>query len=397
MRATRAPRSPRTRAATRATPAATRATPAATRATPAATPEGIDAPRAPGVGLLHTEAQLDFMRAHAGVEPWASAVHQVLDEAEAALARTPTATEDFDIPFYYGDPAASQAAKEGLRQDAMAAYACALGYQLAGTREQREAYAAKSVEILSAWAGVNHSVSGSDGPLVVIYTGIPLLYAADLVANDDAFDAASRAAFLAWVDEVFSPSASSIKDHVNNWGDWGTLGVVAADALHGDAAALASEAERIKVRIGNNINAAGELPEENKRTNSGMWYTFFALTSMTTAAQIIENATGQDLFSYTSPEGRSFALALAREFHYAEHPDEWPYHLPAGIAGDAWRLVYPCDDTVQMPTPSGWPGSLFEVMSDRYQQPDWESWVSGSRPQHGWHGWIYSTLMRQSP
>jgi Alginate lyase len=356
-----------------------------------------DSPKPPGVGLLHTAEQLQFMRDHKAQPPWDAAYQQVLDEAEGGLSRTPVPTADFNIPFYYADPTASQAAKEGLRQDALAAYALALGYQLADTSAKRSQYASKAVEILDAWATVNKSVSGSDGNLVVIYTGVPLLYAADLVMNYEGWDAAERSALLGWVTSVFLPSSNAIKNNVNNWGDWGTLGAVASDGLLKDTSGVVFESDRIKQRIETEIADNGELPEENKRTNSGMWYTFFAMTSMTTASQIVLNVTGENLFAYSAPNGRSIKLALDKEFFYALHPDQWPYPLPDGAAGQLWKLLYPCDDTIQLPSPNGWPGSLFEVMSDVYQVSEWEGYVKAFRPQHGYHGFIYSTLMRETP
>jgi hypothetical protein len=358
---------------------------------------GDDTPKPPGMGLMHTAAQLQFMRDHKAQQPWDAARQQVLAEAETGLSRTPQATEDFNVPFYYADPEAAQAAKEGLRQDALAAYALALGYQLADTSAKRSAYAGKAIEILDAWASVNKEVSGADGDLVVIYTGVPLLYAADLVMNFEGWDQARRDAMLSWVASVFLPCSDAIKENDNNWGDWGTLGAVASAGLRNDAAGVSNESDRIKGRIATEIAESGELPEENKRTNNGMWYTFFAMTSMTTAAQIVLNTTGEDLFQYTAPNGRSIRLALDKEFFYAIHPDQWPYPLPDGIEGDIWKLLYPCDDTIQLPYPNGWPGSLFEVMSDIYQVQEWEDYVQGYRPQHGYHGWIFSTLVRTTP
>jgi hypothetical protein len=378
--------------------------PAATPASPGDAPDAAldatiasDAPKPPGVGLLHTAPELAFMRAHAASDPWQGAYQQVLGEAGAALGRTPVPVADFDIPFYYADPTASQAAKEGLRQDALAAYALALGYQLGASAAERDAYAAKAIAILGAWASVNKQVTGADGDLIVLYTGAPMLYAADLVWSFPGWTPADRVAFMGWVNGVFRPSAERIKTRTNNWGDWGTLGVVASAGLAHDNAAVAAEIARIEGRIASDIDAAGELPAENNRTNSGMWYTFFALTSMTTAARIAHNLTGVDLFAYTAPNGRTIRLALEREFFYAMHPDQWPYKLPDGAAGVVWRQLYPCDDTVQMPTPGGWPGSLFEIMSDVYQVPAWKDYVASYRPSKGFHGWIYPTLMRQTP
>ena len=360
-------------------------------------PIDADAPHPPGVGLMHTAAQLAFLRAHRDEPPWQAAYQQLVQDADAALLRSPDPRVDFDVPFYYGDPQASQAAKECLRQDGLAAYALALGYQLADTGARRHQYAAKAIAFLDAWATVNTSITGADGDLVAMYAGVPLLYAADLVMNAEDWDPAGRAAFTAWASTVFRHSAETIKGHANNWGAWGTLGAMASAALVGDAAGVADEISRTETRIETSIDANGELPEENLRTNSGMWYTYFALTSMTAGAQIARNVAGVDLFDYTAPNGRNLRMALDRDLVYAQHPEQWPYLLPAGVEGDLWRVLYPCADDVEMPSVTGWPGTLFEAMSDVYQVPAWRDWVLASRPLKGYHAWIYVTLARQSP
>ena len=359
-------------------------------------PTDLD-PRPPGVGLMHTVAQLDFLRAHRNQPPWQAAYQQLVQDAEAALARTPDPRVDFNVPFYYADPQASQAAKECLRQDALAAYALALGYQLADTSAKRHQYAVKAIAFLDAWATVNTSISGADGDLVAMYAGVPLLYAADLVMNADDWAPARRSAFTTWASTVFRQSADDIKDRSNNWGAWGTLGAMASAALVGNTSTVAGEIDRTKLRIENSIAANGELPEENLRTNSGIWYTYFALTSMTAAAQIARNVSGVDLFGYAAPNGRNIRMALDRHFIYAVHPDQWPYPLPDGLEGELWQVLYPCADELEMPTVTGWPGSLFEMMSDVYQVPAWRDWVVSSRPLKGYHAWIFVTLARQSP
>jgi len=356
-----------------------------------------DPPNPPGVGLMHTTAQLDFMREHRDQSPWQEALQQLLNDAENALGRTPDPPAILDVPGGYVDPEGNSAAKERLRQDAFAAYALALGYQLADTAAKRRQYAAKAAEFLDAWATVNHQVTGDDGDLVLMYAGVTLLFAADLIMNFDGWPPADRSAFTLWSSTVFWQSSHDIKDRDNNWGAWGTLGAMASAALVGNSASVAEETERIRQRIANSIDANGELPEENKRTNSGMWYTYFALVSTTAAVQIALNVSGVDLFSYTAPNGRSLRLALDRDFFYALHPDQWPYPLPPGLEGELWRLLYPCADEVEMPSVTGWPGPLFEIMSDVYGVPEWREWVVRDRPMKGYHAWIYVTLSRQTP
>lgn len=351
----------------------------------------------PGVGLLHTAAELDTMRQHRDQEPWATAFAALLQEADAALAHPPAPLADLSVPAYYDDPAGHEAAKQALSDDAFAAYACALAFQLARTDAQRAVYANKAIEILDAWATVNTRVSGADGSLVMMYKGIHLVYAADLVAGYPGWGADAAARFRTWVATQFASSADEKKTARNNHGAWGTLGAMAAAAYLGDGPALDVEIERLRARIRDEIDANGELPEENKRTNSGIWYTYFALAPMTGAAQLARNVRGLDLFDHVAANGRSLRLALDRLFFYAEHPDAWPHHLPDGLAGELWRLLYPCADELELPTPNSWPGNLFEAMASEYGVGAWSAWVEPYRPQRGGHIWIYPTLTRPNP
>jgi len=348
----------------------------------------------PRVGLMHTEAQLRFTAAHLDQEPWQSAFEQLLGDARTALGEVPSPLADFHVPAYYQDEEGHEAAKQNLAGDAYAAYALALAGQLTGNEDDRRTYAEKSIELLDAWAFTNVEVSGADGDLVMMYKGVMLLYAADLLWNHDAWPRDHRERFSGWVQAVFARSAEEIKDDDNNHGDWGTLGAMAAAALLENRGAVQVEIDRIKARIDGNIDAFGELPEENLRTNSGMWYTYFALASMTAAVQIALNTTGENLYDYVSPRGRSIRLALDRHFYYCLYPDRWPYEPPGGLAGILYRLLYPCADEVEIPTPGSWPGNLFEIMSHVYGEAGWESWVEGYRPVKGWQAWIYPTLMR---
>lgn len=360
---------------------------------------GAQAPASPAgsgfthPGGLHSSAQLQAVRRRLADEPWRSAYAQLRGDAAAALSRSPQATEDFDVPAYYRDPQGSMAAKQALSDDAAAAYALALAYQLDPT-EQRVRFAAKAVELLEAWARTNRRVSGGDGDLVLCYAGLPMVLAADLLSDHDGWSAPGRMAFQGWVKGVFCGSADRIKGKPSNWGAWGTCAAVAVAHLLDDRDAVAAETEALKSRIADTIAPNGELPHENRRTNSGMWYTYFALAPTTVAAQIILNATGTDLFTYQAPDGRPLRQALDRLFAYSQQPEQWPYRLPPGLRGRLWRTFYPAADHVLIPTATSWPGNLFEAMATVYREPAWDEWLGPHRPIHGGRGWVYPTLMR---
>jgi hypothetical protein len=317
----------------------------------------------------------------------------LITEAEQALVASPHAVADFNVPGYYGQPAASMAAKQGLSDDASAAYALALAYQL-DTGDRRTLYATKAVELLNAWAATNRRVSGEDGDLVLCYAGIPLVFAADLLSNYPGWRPEDRDAFKGWVNRVFRRSADKIKGRANNHGAWGTFASMAGAHLTDDADAVNADVVRLKQRIARAIASDGELPDENRRTNSGMWYTYFALMPMTAAAQIVLNATGEDLFRYTAPNGRSLKLALDRFFRHCRNPTAWPYKKPGGLFGLVYNTIYPSADELLLPTPSDWPGNLYEAMAAIYGERAWEEWVEKYRPIRGGRGWIYPTLMR---
>jgi hypothetical protein len=84
-----------------------------------------------------------------------------------------------------------------------------------------------------------------------------------------------------------------------------------------------------------------------------MWYTYFALAPLTGAAAIALDATGQDLYN----------------------------------------RLYPSENELVLPTPTGWPGNLYEAMLPIYREPAWDAWLAPHRPIRGGRAWIYPTLL----
>ena len=347
-------------------------------------------------GGFHSLAQIEEARSRALEEPAASAVVQLMADADAALLRVPQAVKVFSVPFYYRNSKASQEAKKCLSEDASAAYALALAWHL-GPEEGRDRYAEKAVEILNAWATTNRKIAGWDGPLVACYAGVPLIFAADLLWDYQGWEKESQAGFGDWVRKVFWKNAQKVKRRANNHGDWGTFASIASSHYLDDAGTLRSDVERVKTRIDRTIAANGELPLENLRTNSGMWYTYFALAPMTGACQVALDATGTDLFTYVSPKGRSIRQALNKYFEYCQNPGSWPYRPRPGLRGRIQRVFHPCANDVELPTPDGMPGNLYEAMISVYAEKAWDDWLAPYRPVHGCRAWIYPTLLRAGP
>jgi hypothetical protein len=348
----------------------------------------------PHPGGLVDGAHLAALRARTDEPAIKAARDQLLSAAMLALQEPPSAVATFNVPAYYLAAAAHTAEKKKLSDDALAAYTCALAYQLEPA-STRVPYAEKARQLLQAWATTNKKVAGFDGDLVMCYAGTPLVFAAELLSDYAGWSAAERTSFRSWAGNVFRGSANEIKQKSNNWGDWGTLGAIATAHLLDESASLKAEIERLRGKIGSAIASDGHLPAETARGKNGMWYTFFALAPMTAAATIARHAEGQDLLAYVSANGRSLEQALLAYvsangrsleqaldffFPYCQQPGAWPW-------GEQ-------DD---LPTVGDWPGNLFEVMSAVYARPAWESWVSAARPVRGSRGWIFASLLRPLP
>jgi len=341
---------------------------------------------------MHSLDQIAAVRYRLDEEPCKTAFEHLLQEADRRIAVAPRPVANFKVPLYYFNPDGHMNAKAALSDDAVSAYTLALAYQLE-TGERRYEYAGGSARILDAWASVNTRVSGGDGSLVMSYAGVPLIFAADLLGDYKGWPEAGRERFGTWTRTVFLDSAGRERRASNNHGAWGNFASIAACHLLDDRECVNSDIERLEWRIDNTIAPDGELPHENRRTNSGMWYTYFALAPMTGTANIAKNATGADLFEYESPGGCSIKLALDRLFEYCLAPETWHYERPGGVYGTVYNLFYPSAEKVKIPHAYSWPADLFEAMAPVYNEERWSEWVSPHRPVSTGRGWIYPTLM----
>lgn len=124
-------------------------------------------------GCLHTQKDLDRMAAQvaAGADPWTSGWNALIANPHASLNWTPRPV-DVVVRGGTGENYAR------LYNDAAAAYACALRWQISGDA----AYADKAVEILNAWSSTLTAVTGtSDKYLAAGIYGYQLANAAELM------------------------------------------------------------------------------------------------------------------------------------------------------------------------------------------------------------------------
>lgn len=341
--------------------------------------------------LAYTQNQINFVAAKIDVqaEPWYSAYTKFITLADSYSARTHAASSDFHTPAYYSNPNENIKAKEGLALDAHAAHANALAYALT----ENEQYAQKAIYFLNAWASINKTITENNqqgeatGTILTAANLMPgFLIAADLLLGHVVWNENDKAVFKAWVQNVFLPNVGTIKTKSNNWGDWGAYAVSSSYHILGDNTKLRVEIDRLKARIDKHQNEDASMPQETRREANGLWYTYFALTPITLHAQLAYNTTGQDIFNWTSENGRSIKKALDYLEYYELNKSEWPWHPMPNTS--------PNKDA---------PSDLFEAMNDFYNN-EYDSFVTNFRPVSGGYkgtrvshlGWSFPTLMRMS-
>ncbi|WP_431926254.1 FG-GAP-like repeat-containing protein [Nonomuraea jabiensis] len=160
-------------------------------------------------GVLVSRAQLDFVRANLGNEPWKSAWNSLRGSSHASLSYTakPRAVVNCG-PSSNPDQGCSDE-----RNDSMAAYTHALQWYL--TKDSR--YADKAIQIMDAWSAAITSHTGSNAPLQTGWAGANFSRAAELIKHTySGWAQASR--FAGKLRTVYLPTV--IAGAPNNNGNW---------------------------------------------------------------------------------------------------------------------------------------------------------------------------------
>lgn len=292
-------------------------------------------PRPPGsVSRAYLADRSDLLEraelARAGVQPYASALDDLLAWARRAVRRDPRPAERLRIKGTEGP----------FVDDTAAAYGLALAHAMTGER----AYGEAAVRFIMGWVDTTTSTRDTcrdDGAcqtsLIISRTVPGFVFAAALLAGTGLMDTASEERFRAWLRDVILPTASELD---NNWGDAGTFTRVALtdylDDRIGFDAAIAKWRNLLDL-----VEADGHIPLEVARGEAGLGYTQEALDYKVAVAAIAERR-GVDLWSYVGAKGGSLKGAVDYLARYMAKPDAWPWSdgVRRRAPSPFWELAY---------------------------------------------------------
>ncbi|OUS75746.1 hypothetical protein B1748_15060 [Paenibacillus sp. MY03] len=291
-----------------------------------------------------------------------TAAERLIELANESLSVSSHAVAIWHIPGFYYDKEGHQAAKRLMEADAQAAFATATAYRLTG----ESVYADKAAELIDGWSSLNVGFADNDGPLVSAYLGTGLILAAQRIRHCEDWSAESRERFIQWITTVCLPAWDGIPGR-NNWWSWSLYAQLCAYRFINDIDAIQSEAIHLKAHIDDSLDLSGFIPEETVRGTNGMWYHYFSLAPLTAAAKIVLEETGEDLFRWVSPSGKSLKKALDTLLYYIDgRADEWPFEK---------------DQNVPKPLSAHtWPLDMYEGLTHLYGDPAYERFVAPHRP-----------------
>lgn len=266
-----------------------------------------------------------------GEEPTTGAYRALLEFGEANLDREPHVLTEWYVPGFYNDAKGHASAKQGLCEDANAAYGLALCYRMTG--EQK--YADTALRLINAWAtGVETMSMKDDSTLSFSYHCPAMVFGADLLRDQGVWPEEQQAAFEGFLRDKALPMNTMRR--ANNWGNWGMVLAAACAVYLEDDALFEQCAARWKEFAEKQIDAQGHLHHEVTRNEgrSGVWYSHFSLMPQTIAAEILR-VNGIDLYDYRTASGKSLRDAYGPLAGWSEHPETFPYwdKDPAELGG----------------------------------------------------------------
>lgn len=309
----------------------------------------------------------------------------LLYQADHWLTVAPSPPALLKVPGGYGDPSGHDQAMQPLVWDSQAALATALAWRLTGNI----AYADHCAQVLTAWFTTLKEVQGFDSNLALVTKGLAFLEAWEHLVHYS-WDGGPM---VNLVKNLYYPAAQALISHPNNPGAWGWCGLIMADRFCGKD--LLPRVDGFLGHLEKAVNLdTGDLWREDRRTNSGLWYTSWALEAYTKGLFLFQQLLSQDFFYLLWP-------AYQRLAEFVLHPETWPHplpHGPWGLWGKLWQLCFPCAGALELPVPGRWPSGLLDTLLARGKfYPPWlagdiATWLAPAGPINEGDAFRFSTV-----
>lgn len=245
------------------------------------------------------------------------------------------------ITPYYKNRDKHRADKLALETDAIQAYDSALRGDVDG-----------AAKILVNWSIHCQNIANAEAKLVLTYMG-QLFLEAYLLMDPDSWN--SRV-MLPWVERVYRRQAEIMAKYKNNWGCWGLLGLVLSDVILD--VGKNQHFPDLWGRLKDSIGPEGQMVHEVTRTESGIFYSYFALAPLFRTCQ---------LFGYPDLVEKG----LNWLFKYSVEPETWPYHAAHGFFAKIEQWLYPHSPSLVSPRRNTWPANLFAEAGAVLNNKEW--------------------------
>jgi len=170
---------------------------------------------------------------------------------------------------------------------------------------------------------------------------VEIVRGASVIENSGALKTAERDGIRDWFSSYLnwlttSKNGGEERDAKNNHGTCWVMQAAEFARYTGNRGVTDFCRERFKTALLGQMAPDGSFPQELRRTKP-YGYSLFNLETMAAACQILSGSSGEDLWRFELPDGRSLRRGAAFMYPYIEDKSKWPYP-PDVMYYDQWPM-----------------------------------------------------------
>lgn len=293
-------------------------------------------------GMLHTAKDLEFVKGKvtAGLSPW----KEGYDKFNTSTHLTLNYTASPVVKLIRGGGSREEPEADNYAsafRDSHAAYQMGIKWKLTGD----DAWAAKGVQILNAWAATCKSISGdSNKSLASGIYGFTFANAAEVLRDYNGWNATDFTAYKKWMNDLFYTGAKDFLErhhgacsshYWTNWDAANMCAVLSIGILTDDMTKVNFAIDYFKKGVGNgNIDNAvtaihkvnGEVLGQGQESGRDQGHATLVISLLGSFCQMAYNI-GEDLFAYK--DNKFLALCeYTAKYNYSDASGIFTYNVP---------------------------------------------------------------------